>query len=287
MPAARGPVDGAKGDQMTVADVFARDLFRGKTVFVTGGGSGINLGIAKSFAALGANVAICGRTQEKLDAAAKELEALGAEVFAKAADVREPAALQDAMEGTRAELGPIDVLVCGAAGNFLCRAEDMSPNGFKTVVDIDLLGSFNASQAAFPQLKETKGTILFISAGMAYMPYAFQVHVGAAKAGIESIMKNLALEWGHYGIRSCSIVPGPIEGTEGMKRLADPQEMRERLGRIPMQRMGTVDEIGYAAVFLASPMARYITGAQLIVDGGSGLSGSAFFNIGAEKMLRS
>jgi NAD(P)-dependent dehydrogenase (short-subunit alcohol dehydrogenase family) len=272
---------------MEIAKHFARDLFAGKTVFVTGGGSGINLGVAKSFAALGANVAICGRTQERLDGAAKELEAIGAKVFGKVADVRQMPALQAAIDETRSTLGPVDVLVCGAAGNFLCRAEDMSPNGFKTVVEIDLIGSFNASRAAFAQLKETKGTILFISAGMGHMPYAFQLHVGAAKAGIESMMKNLALEWGQYGIRSCSIVPGPIAGTEGMKRLSDPEDLAARLGRIPMQRLGTVDDIGLAAVFLASPMASYVTGAQLIVDGGSGLSGSAFFNIGAEKVLRS
>jgi NAD(P)-dependent dehydrogenase (short-subunit alcohol dehydrogenase family) len=196
-------------------------------------------------------------------------------------------ALQAAIDATRDALGPIDVLVCGAAGNFLCRAEDMSPNGFRTVVEIDLIGSFNAARAAFAQLKETKGTILFISAGMAYMPHAFQVHVGAAKAGIEQMMQNLALEWGHYGIRACSIVPGPIAGTEGMKRLSDPDDLAARLGHIPMQRLGTVDDIGLAAVFLASPMASYITGAQLVVDGGSGLAGSAFFNIGAEKALRS
>jgi NAD(P)-dependent dehydrogenase (short-subunit alcohol dehydrogenase family) len=272
---------------MEITRYFASDLFNGKTVFVTGGGSGINLGVAKNFAAVGANVAICGRTQERLDAAARELEAIGAKVLAKAADVRQMPALQAAIDATRDALGPIDVLVCGAAGNFLCRAEDMSPNGFKTVVDIDLIGSFNASRAAFAQLKETRGTILFISAGMAYLPHAFQLHVGAAKAGIESMMKNLALEWGHYGIRSCSIVPGPIAGTEGMKRLSDPQDLSERLGRIPMQRLGTVDDVGVAAVFLASPLASYITGAQLIVDGGSGLSGSAFFNIGAERVLRS
>ena len=100
------------------------------------------------------------------------------------------------------------------------------------------------------------------------------------------MMKNLALEWKQYGIRSCSIVPGPIEGTEGLKRLADPEDLKERVNRIPMQRLGTTEDVGYAAVFLASPMASYITGAQLIVDGGSGLSGSAFFNIGAEKVLR-
>jgi NAD(P)-dependent dehydrogenase (short-subunit alcohol dehydrogenase family) len=272
---------------MDITKYLASDLFKGKTVFVTGGGSGINLGIAKNFAAVGANVAICGRTQERLDGAVRELEALGAKAFAKVADVRQMPALQAAIDETRNALGPIDVLVCGAAGNFLCRAEDMSPNGFKTVVDIDLIGSFNAARAAFAQLKETSGIILFVSAGMAYMPYAFQLHVGAAKAGIESMMKNLALEWGRYGIRSCSIVPGPIAGTEGMKRLADPKDLSERLERIPMRRLGTVDDIGLAAVFLASPMATYITGAQLIVDGGSGLAGSAFFNIGAERVLRS
>ena len=272
---------------MEITRYFARDLFAGKTVFVTGGGSGINLGVARNFAAIGARIAICGRTQERLDAAARELEALGAAVFARVADVRQMPALQAAIDETRAALGPIDVLVCGAAGNFLCRAEDMSPNGFRTVVEIDLIGSFNAARAAFAQLKETKGTILFISAGMAYMPHAFQVHVGAAKAGIESMMKNLALEWGPYGIRSCSIVPGPIAGTEGMKRLSDPQDLADRLGRIPMQRLGTVDDIGLAAVFLASPMASYITGAQVVVDGGSGLAGSALFNLGAEKVLGS
>jgi NAD(P)-dependent dehydrogenase (short-subunit alcohol dehydrogenase family) len=276
---------------MEIARYLAGDLFKGKTVFVTGGGSGINLGIARNFAAVGANIAICGRTQERLDGAVRELAALtartGAKVLAKVADVRQMPALQAAIDETRAALGPIDVLVCGAAGNFLCRAEDMSPNGFKTVVDIDLIGSFNAARAAFEQLKETRGTILFISAGMAYMPYAFQVHVGAAKAGIESMMKNLALEWGRHGIRSCSIVPGPIAGTEGMRRLSDPQALGDQVARIPMQRLGAVDDIGAAAVFLASPMASYITGAQLVVDGGSGLAGSALFNIGAERALRS
>ncbi len=189
---------------------FANDLFKGKTVFVTGGGSGINLGVAKNFAALGANIAICGRTQEKLDAAAEELRAFGTKVCAVSADVRDGAALEAAFEQSRTGLGAMDVLVCGAAGNFLAPAEKLSLSGFKAVVDIDLLGSFNATRSAFEQLKETKGTILYISAGMAYMPHAFQVHVGAAKAGIDMMMKNIALEWGRYGIRANSIVPGPI-----------------------------------------------------------------------------
>src|SRR6187551_3740127 len=191
---------------MLVQQCFSTALFRGKTVFVTGGGSGINLGVAKNFAALEANVAICGRTQEKLEKAADQLRALGANVCAVAADVRDYAALESAFARSREALGPMDALVCGAAGNFLVPAEKLSANGFKTVVDIDLLGSFNASRAAFSQLKETKGTLIYISAGMAYMPHAYQVHVGAAKAGIDMMMKNLALEWGLN-----SIVPGPIE----------------------------------------------------------------------------
>src|SRR4051794_6614287 len=131
---------------MIVTQYFAKDLFKGKTVFVTGGGSGINLGVAKNFAALGANIGICGRTQEKLDRAAVELRALGAKVCTATADVRDITALEAAFAKSKAELGPIDVLVCGAAGNFLVPAEKLSANGFKTVIDIDLLGSFNASR---------------------------------------------------------------------------------------------------------------------------------------------
>jgi NAD(P)-dependent dehydrogenase (short-subunit alcohol dehydrogenase family) len=124
---------------MIVTQYFAKDLFKGKTVFVTGGGSGINLGVAKNFAVLGANLAICGRTQEKLDAAAAELSVFGAKVCPVAADVREFAALETAFARSKAELGPVDVLVCGAAGNFVVPAETLSPNGFKSVIEIDLL----------------------------------------------------------------------------------------------------------------------------------------------------
>lgn len=271
---------------MLATRYFAPGLFQGKTVFVTGGGSGINLGIARNFAALGANVGICGRTQAKLDTAAGELRALGAKVCAVAADVRDMAAVEHALARTREEIAPIDVLVCGAAGNFLVQAEKLSANGFKTVVEIDLIGSFNASRAAFEQLRETKGSVIFISAGMALVPHAYQVHVGAAKAGIDMMMRNLALEWGRYGIRSNSIVPGPIEGTEGMKRLSSPEAKESMVRMIPAGRMGTVDDIGQAALFLASPLASYITGCVVICDGGSSLAGSARFNAGAEAMLR-
>lgn len=270
---------------MLVTRYLANDLFAGKTVFITGGSSGINLGVAKNFAALGAQVAICGRTQEKLDTAAAELRTLGATVCPVVADVRDFAALEAAFARSRAELGPMDVLVCGAAGNFLAPAEKLSANGFKTVIEIDLLGAFNASRAAFEQLKETQGAIIYISAGMAYMPHAFQVHVGAAKAGIDMLMRNLALEWGRYGIRTNSIVPGPIEGTEGMKRLLSEERHDEFVNAIPLRRMGTVDDIGQSAVFLASPLASYVSGCVMVCDGGQNLAGSALFNLGAEQML--
>ena len=272
--------------EMLVQRLLPRELFKGKTVFVTGGGSGINLGVAKNFAALGAKVAICGRTQSKLDAAAEELRALGAQVCPVAADVRDIAALDAALERSSKELGPVDVLVCGAAGNFLVPAEKLSANGFKSVIDIDLLGAFNSARAAFEQLKGTRGSVLFISAGMAYMPHAFQAHVGAAKAGIDMLMKNLAIEWGPYGIRCNSVVPGPIEGTEGMKRLSDPAMRDQFIGSVPLRRMGTVDDIGQLAAVLASPLAAYVTGCVVVCDGGQNLVGSALFNLGAAKALR-
>jgi NAD(P)-dependent dehydrogenase (short-subunit alcohol dehydrogenase family) len=264
---------------MDLESLLPENLFAGQVAFITGGGSGINLGIARSFAALGADIGICGRTAERLEMAAGELRALGARVVAETADVRDYDELERALDATRDALGPVNHLVCGAAGNFPCPAEALSEGGFRAVVDIDLVGSFNASRAAFEQLSETRGTILFISAGQAYMPYALQAHVGAAKAGVDQLMRNLALEWGRFGIRCNSVAPGPIEGTEGMRRLApDNEGFRERLrNSIPLGRFGTVDDIGRAAVFLASPLADYITGTLLVVDGGQNLPGSGRF----------
>jgi NAD(P)-dependent dehydrogenase (short-subunit alcohol dehydrogenase family) len=273
---------------MIVQDYLPRTMYKGKTVFITGGGSGINLGIGRSFAVLGAHLALCGRTQAKLDVAADELRALsahaGGKVLPVAADVRDYAALEAAFARTQAEIGPIDVLVAGAAGNFLCPAEELSANGFKTVVDIDLLGAFNAARGVFAQLNATRGCIIFISAGQAFVPQAYQVHVGAAKAGIDNLMKNLAVEWGKHGIRANSIVPGPIEGTEGMRRLSTPENDRRNKEVIPLRRYGQTDDIGQAAVFLASPLAAYVTGTVFAVDGGSNLVGSALWNQFVEAM---
>jgi NAD(P)-dependent dehydrogenase (short-subunit alcohol dehydrogenase family) len=268
-------------------DILAHDLFSGKTVFVTGGGSGINLGIARTFADLGANIGICGRSQERLDAAGAGLAELGAKVSVTSADVRVPDQLQSAMNASRDALGDIDILVCGAAGNFLVQGENLSFNGFRTVIDIDLVGSFNASRIAFEQLKRTRGSIIFITAPMAHMAHAYQAHVGPAKAGVEMLMKNLALEWGPYGIRSNSIIPGFIEDTEGMRRISSEADSGNFIQNIPLRRLGMTQEIGQAAAFLSSPLAAYITGTSLWVDGGQALSGSGFFNSNSAAFLAS
>jgi NAD(P)-dependent dehydrogenase (short-subunit alcohol dehydrogenase family) len=272
---------------MRIRDFMQPGLFDGKTIFITGGGSGINLGIARNFATLGANLTICGRSQDKLDLAAKELRALGAKVCTASADVRDPVAVAAALAKSASELGPVHTVVSGAAGNFLCEAEKMSPNGFKTVVDIDLMGSFNVARSAFEQLKQTRGVLIFISAGLAYLPYSLQLHAGAAKAGIDNMMKNLALEWGKYGIRSNSIAPGYIDGTEGTAKLAVGPVLEAVLESTPMARLGTVDDIGQMAVFLASPLASFVTGTVTVVDGGHYLGGSSLLNSAQRKLAES
>lgn len=262
---------------MDITKVLASDLFAGQTVFVTGGGSGINLGIAKSFARLGANIGLCGRTQSKLDNAAAELEALGATVCAVAADVRDEDSLAESMAAARDALGPVSTLVAGAAGNFMAPPEKLSLNGFKTVVDIDLVGSFNAASVAFEQLRETRGSIIFISAGQALMPFAQQAHAGAAKAGVDNLMRSLALEWGPYGIRANSICPGPIEGTEGIRRLAPPGSEDKISALVPLRRMGKPEDIGATACYLTSPLADYVTGTVVMADGGMAQIGSGLW----------
>jgi len=263
---------------MTLSHYLSPDLMAGRGVFVTGGGSGINLGIAKAFASVGASVSLCGRTAQTLEAAAENLRGLGARVHTHVADVRDLTAVEQAMAAAVADIGRIDTVIAGAAGNFLAPAESLSSNGFRTVVEIDLVGSFHAARAGFGQLSRNRGSLLFVSAGQAYLPFEMQAHVGAAKAGVDSLMRTLALEWGRHGIRVNSIVPGPIQDTEGMRRLAELVGSETWTSMSPLGRFGTVDEVGAMAVVLASPLAGYVTGARVDVDGGISLSGSGTFN---------
>jgi NAD(P)-dependent dehydrogenase (short-subunit alcohol dehydrogenase family) len=250
--------------------------FSGKAVFVAGGTSGINLGIAQAFAATGARLAVLGRSQAKLDAAQDELRKSGGDVAGFSADVRDPAAVAAALQSAHQKFGPIDVLVSGAAGNFPAPVLGMSPNGFKAVVDIDLLGTFNVLRAAHQYLKKPGAVVVNISAPQAEIPTAWQAHVCAAKAGVDMLTRVLAIEWGGDGIRINSVMPGPIEGTEGMARLAPtPESEREVTRGVPLGRFGKKQEVADLVMFLASPWAAYITGAIIPVDGGWSATGSA------------
>ena len=243
---------------------------------MTGGGSGICAGIATALAAHGARVAITGRTQAKLDAVASTIAAAGGECLAVAADVRRPEALATVMTAIEGRWGQLDVLVNGAAGNFLAPAANLSANGFGTVIDIDLKGTFNACKAALPLLERRGGVVINISATLHYGGTPLQVHAASAKAGIDAMTRTLAVEWGPLQIRVNAIAPGPIAETEGMERLA-PGALREKMTRqIPLRRFGSIAEIADAALFVASPASAYMTGAVLVVDGGQWLTGTNF-----------
>src|SRR3954469_11413739 len=257
-----------------MAEAFGSKLLAGKTVVVTGGGSGINLAIARRFAEHGAAVALIGRTKEKLAAAANEITTAGGTASGHPADVRDYDALAAAIKSARDAHGEIDLLVCGAAGNFPAPALGMSANGFKAVVDIDLLGTFNTCRAAFEHLRRPGASIINISAMQAFTPMPMQAHVCAAKAGVDMLTKCLASEWGSQGVRVNSIAPGAVDGTEGMQRLAPTPEIRKEYTRgIPLQRFATKDEIADLALFLASDAANFITGAVVVCDGGQSLAG--------------
>lgn len=254
---------------------FAENILQGKVAFVTGGGTGITGGVARALAESGAKVAITSRKQENLEPMKRLIEENGGECFAVAADVRDFEAVQNAVNKTVEHFGKIDIVVNGAAGNFLCKAEELSANGFGTVLDIDTKGTFNVCRAAFEELKKSHGQVLNISATLHYAATPMQIHVSAAKAGVDAITRNLAVEWGRHGIRVNGIAPGPIEDTEGMKRLL-PEPLKEKLQRkIPLQRFGRIKDIENAALFLCSGAASYISGVTLVVDGGSWLLGTS------------
>lgn len=256
------------------SSVFRQDVLEKKVAFVTGGGSGICKGIAHAFAAHGADVAIVGRKADRLEATANELSAAtGRRILALPADVREPETIEAALDATIAKLGRADIIVNGAAGNFLCPASQLSYNAFRTVMAIDALGTFNVSRAAFDKwLRDNGGHIINISATLHYTATPLQIHASAAKAAVDSVTRSLALEWGGSGIRVNGIAPGPIADTVGMAKLA-PGEMTEKLMQmIPIQRFGRIDEIASVAVFLCTSAASLIHGATIVADGGAMLA---------------
>jgi peroxisomal 2,4-dienoyl-CoA reductase len=258
-------------------EIYAPGLMKGKVLFVTGGGSGIGLGICIAFARLGARVAICGRTESKLKQAAEAIKRAGAEdvLYAKA-DVRLYEEMMAATNMVGEKWGKIDVFVCNAAGNFMSLLEDVSPNAFSTVMDIDLRGTFHSAKAALPWLraasKNGAGALMIsISATLYYTAMPFQGHAAAAKAGIDSLTRTFAAEWSDDAIRVVSIAPGPIADTEGGPggRVFGSTGAAQRDIRmtVPLGRFGAVDDIANTAIFLASPGGNFITGTNIVVDG--------------------
>lgn len=256
--------------------IFVEGVLAGRVALVTGGGTGITGGVARALAEAGARVVLVSRKMENLEPAAEIIKQGGGEAWPLAADVRDFAQIEKVVAGTVEHFGKLDLVVNGAAGNFLCAAEELSPNGFGTVVDIDLKGTFNVCRAAIGELKKSRGSILNISATLHYLGTPYQLHVSAAKAGVDALTRNLAVEWGAYGIRVNAIAPGPIEDTEGMKRLVPP-EIKERLRRrIPLGRFGRIRDVEQCAVFLCSDAASFINGAIIAVDGGQWLAAHTF-----------
>ncbi len=259
-------------------NVFQDQILAGQVAFVTGGSSGIGLGVAKRLATQGARVMINGRNADKLAGAVEEIRALGGTAEGIAADVRDYEAIARALGDCRAKWGEIDILLCGAAGNFPAPVTGMSANGFKAVIDIDLLGTFNACRAAHEHLRKPGASVIAISANHASVAYPLQAHVCAGKAGVERLVQVLALEWGPQGIRCNLVNPGPIDDTEGMRRLAPTPEHRlAAIQTVPLRRLGTKDDIANLVLFLCSEAGSFCNGGVFVCDGGQGLMGARVF----------
>lgn len=261
--------------------------FSGKRVFVVGGTSGINLGVACGFARWGATVAVASRKQEKVDDAVAQLEALGSLAYGVTFDVRQFTDVEQGFAKVSDYFGgDIDVLISGAAGNFPARVNDMSENAVKSVVDIDLMGTFHVMKASHRYLKKPGASVINISAPQAFLPMSHQAHVCAAKAGVDMVTRTLSIEWGRDGVRVNSIVPGPIAGTEGMSRLAPTPELEEAVTKsVPLGRQGSVNDIANAAGLLSSEQSAYISGAILPVDGGWSQGGATWMMSNLSTML--
>jgi citronellol/citronellal dehydrogenase len=251
--------------------VFAPGTFAGTVALVTGGGSGIGLATAKELLRLGARVAICGRTQARLDAAVAELAS--DDVFAKACDIREPAQVEELVTAVLARWGKIDIVVNNAGGQFPSPAQHISPNGFLAVIRNNLVGTFHVCREVANQwmIAHGGGRIVNVIANI-YRGFPGMAHTGAARAGVENLTMSLAVEWAQFGILVNSVAPGIILSS-GTKQYP-PQILERGIAQTPLKRAGTIEEVAASIVFLASPAAQFITGATLRLDGGQALWGS-------------
>ncbi|MEO5813860.1 MAG: SDR family oxidoreductase [Gemmatimonadaceae bacterium] len=272
---------------LPATSVFAPGLFDGQVALITGGGSGIGRGIADLMAALGAHVVIASRKIERVEAAAEEIRAAGGKATGIAVDVRESARVKEMVAQVKEQHGRIDLLVNNAAGNFYAPSETLSENAWKSVIEIDLYGTFFCSQAVYPVMRgQGGGSIVNISMTLHYRGWPLMAHATAAKAGIDALTKTLSLEWAKDRVRINAIAPGPIP-TEGVRKAFTPppsadgvpdvfavEKAMESYARkmIPLQRWGSPADIGNMVAYLASPAASWITGAIMVVDGGEWLA---------------
>lgn len=248
--------------------------YAGKTVWLTGGGSGLGRSMASAFARDGATVCVIGRRQEALDETIDLIAREGGNAFGFACDVRDPAKVEEVVAQIIEKTGRLDVLVNNAAGNFITPSEKLSPNGFKSVVDIVLNGTFHCTKYAFEPLRASRGNILNIIATYAWSGEPGALHSACAKAGVLAMTRTLAAEWGQFGIRVNAIAPGPIhtEGTD--KNLWSVADVEKHVqAQVPLGRLGTPEDVSRAALWLCSADAEWVSGAALPVDGAHWLHG--------------
>jgi peroxisomal 2,4-dienoyl-CoA reductase len=250
--------------------VFHSDILDARVALVTGGATGIGKEIARTLGRHGASVCIASRKQENLEAATSELAADGIDCMWVACDIREPEQVEEAVRAILARHEKLDILVNNAAGNFPAPIAGLSYNGFKAVIDIDLRGTFNVTKAVFEAaLKHSGGHIVNISAPFERMGPALQAHAAAAKAGIDSLTRTCAVEFGPYGIRVNAVAPGAVGGTEGMARLGEALAGEAGPRACPLGYVGSKQDIANAVLFLVSEAASYLSGQVICVDGAS------------------
>jgi NAD(P)-dependent dehydrogenase (short-subunit alcohol dehydrogenase family) len=250
---------------------FSTDALAGRVAVITGGASGIGFAIAKAFVGVGAKVVLASRRIEQLSLAVAELREIGGEATAIQTDVRDYQAVEAMIAGAVAAYGGVDIMIANAAGNFVVPTAEMSPNAWKVVVEIDLNGTFYCARASYQELRKSSfgGRLIAISTTRALEGWPGCAHAGAAKAGVMSLMRTLSAEWGPDGIRCNTIAPGPIGDTEGVKRIYEEQGAAEReLSSVPLGRFGLTSDIAQAGIYLCSDAGSFVTGADLVVDGG-------------------